>query len=117
MLLTAIVCFSLAALLGIILISYVLRNKPTPKGLAFIHGPIALVGIILLLFYAFYHSPTPIESILLFIIAALGGLILILRDLTGKSIPKWLAIIHGMIAVIAFVFLLVFTVIHSNFKF
>ena len=114
MLYTAIACFSLAAILGIILISYVLRNKPTPKGLAFIHGPIAAIGILLLIFYSFFNSPTPIESLILFIIAALGGFILIFRDLTGKSIPKWLAIIHGLIAVTAFAFLLVFVFVHTS---
>ena len=108
MLLTAIACFSLAAILGIILISYVLTNKPTPKGLAFIHGPIAAIGILLLIFYSFYHTPSPLESIILFIIAAIGGFILIFRDLTGKSIPKWLALLHGLLAVLAFIFLLIF---------
>lgn len=112
MLLTAIACFSLAAILGILLLSYVLGNKPTPKGLAFIHGPIAVVGVVLLIFYSFYHSPTPIESILLFMVAALGGLILIFRDLTGKSIPKWLALTHGLIAIIAFIFLISFFLTH-----
>jgi len=109
MLITAIVCFALAAILGLYLLSFVLRNKNTPKGIAFIHGPVASVGLILLIIYAFFHSPSPIVSIVLFVLAALGGLMLIYRDLTGKSVPKWLAIGHGLIAVTGFIFLIVFT--------
>lgn len=105
---TAIGFFSLAAILGMFLLSYILRNKPTPKGVAFIHGPFAAVGIILLIIYSIDHAPKPIESIILFIIAAVGGTILIYRDLTGNTIPKWLAIGHGLIAVVGFSFLLLF---------
>ena|SRR3990167_9787586 len=109
MLITAIVCFAFAAILGLYLISFVLRNKNTPKGIAFIHGPVASIGLILLIIYAFFHSPSPIVSIILFILAALGGIMLIYRDLTGKSVPKWLAIGHGLTAVVGFIFLIVFT--------
>lgn len=109
MLLTAIVCFALAAILGLYLLSFVLQNKNTPKGIAFIHGPVAVVGLILLIIYAFFNSPSPIVSIVLFVLAAMGGLMLIYRDLTGKSVPKWLAIGHGLIAVAAFIFLIAFT--------
>lgn len=111
MIYTAIALFSLAAILGIVLISYVLTDKATPKGLAFIHGPIAALGIIFLIIYSIYVTPAPIESLILFIIAAIGGFVLIYRDLTGQSI-KWLAPIHGLIAVIAFVFLMVFVYNH-----
>ena len=108
MLLTAIGLFSLAAILGMVLLSYVLSNKNTPKGLAFTHGPIAAIGIILLIYYAFVHGPRPWASIILFILASFGGFMLILKDLTGNTVPKWLAIVHGLTAIIGFVFLLLF---------
>lgn len=108
MLILAIILFALAALLGMYLLSFVLQNKNTPKGIAFIHGPLAAAGLVLLIIYAFYHSPSPIISIILFVLAALGGFLLIYRDITGKSIPSWLAIGHGTLAVVGFVFLLVF---------
>lgn len=109
MLLTAIGFFALAVILGMILISYVLTNRNTPKGIAFTHGPIAAVGIILLIGYAFFHHPSPWISIILFILAAFGGFLLIYRDITGKSVPKWLAILHGLTAITGFVLLLIFT--------
>jgi hypothetical protein len=49
-----------------------------------------------------------VESAVLFVIAALGGFIMMARDVTGKSIPKWLAVVHGLLAVTGFVLLLVF---------
>jgi len=109
MLILAIAFFTLAATLGIYLLSFVLQDKDTPKGVAFIHGPLAATGLIILVIYAFFHTPAPIVSIILFILAALGGFMLIYRDLTGKSVPKWLAIGHGITATVGFIFLIVFT--------
>jgi hypothetical protein len=109
MLMIAILCFALAAVLGIILISYVLRDKPTPKGIVVFHGPIAATGIVLLIIYMLFHAQSPfLISLILFVFAALGGFILLFRDLTGKSVPKWLALLHGSLAVIAFIILIVF---------
>lgn len=109
MLIIAIVFFALAALLGLFLLSYVLQGKETPKGVVFIHGPLAATGLVLLIIYALNHSSYPIISIVLFVIAALGGATLLFIDLSGKPIPKWMALGHGTIAVIGFIFLLVFT--------
>ena len=108
MLILALGFFGLAALLGFYLLSYVLQKKETPKAIAFIHGPLAVVGLILLLVYAAYNTPFPLVSICLFVLAALGGLILIYKDLTGKPIPQALAIGHGLLALTAFGFLLAF---------
>lgn len=108
MLILIITLFALAALLGVYLLSFVLQKKNTPKGIAFTHGPIAATGLVLLIIYAFFHKPSPVISIILFILAVLGGFMLIFRDLTGKSIPKWLAIGHGLTAIVAFIFLVVY---------
>lgn len=110
MIISAIAVFALAAILGMVLLSYVLNNKETPKGVAFIHGPFAAAGLVLLIIYAFKNSPAPVESIVIFTIAALGGMILITRDLIGKSIPKWFAVLHGSLAVVGFIFLILYQV-------
>lgn len=107
MIYTAIAFFALAAILGMILLSFVLKGKETPKGVVFTHGPLAAIGLVLLIIYTI-DNPGPTESVVLFIIAALGGVVLVIRDLSGKSIPKWLAVAHGLIAVTGFIFLLVF---------
>jgi hypothetical protein len=109
MLYTIISFFALAAIMGLILLSYVLRTKETPKGIMVLHGFLAVIGLGLLLYYTFNNKPGPVESAVLFVIAALGGIIVAVRDITGKSIPKWLAVVHGLVAVTGFVFLLLFT--------
>lgn len=108
MLISAIILFALAALLGLYLLSYILRNKNTPKAIVLMHGPLAASGLILLIIYAFYNSPSPWTSIILFAFAAMGGLMLIYKDISGKPVPKWLAIGHGITAIIGFIFLILF---------
>jgi hypothetical protein len=100
--------FALAALLGMYLLTFVLRGKETPKAIVFTHGPLAVIGLVLLLVYITKGGPNPWESLVLFILAALGGLYMLSRDLTGRPIPKFLAVGHGLLAVSGFVLLLIF---------
>ncbi|MCE3227814.1 MAG: hypothetical protein K0S32_2365 [Bacteroidetes bacterium] len=100
--------FALGALIGIYLLTLVLQKKETPKFVAIIHGAFVIAALILLINYSMNEGPKPVESIVLFIVAALGGLILFIRDMSGKPLPKWLAIGHGLIAVAGFIFLLAF---------
>jgi hypothetical protein len=109
MLYTIIGFFSLAAILGLLLLSYILRSKETPKGVAILHGLLAATGLVLLIVYTTQHNPRPIESAVLFTIAATGGIIVFSRDIANKTIPRWLAVVHGLVAVAGFVFLLLFT--------
>ncbi len=91
-----------------VLLSFVLKGEHPPKSLVFTHGPLALAGIILLIVYSTKNNPIPLESIVLFIIAATGGIVLVAHHFMGKTIPKWLGIMHGLIAVAGFIFLLIF---------
>ena len=110
MLIISIILFAIAALFGLYLLSYILTNKNTPKGVAITHGQIATVGLILLIIYAFLYSPKPIVSIIIFILAALGGLLLMFKDITGKPIPKWMALGHGITALIGIIVLIAFAI-------
>jgi len=100
--------FSLGAIIGMYLLALVLQNKQTPRFLAFVHGAFVATALGLLIYYAVEHRPQPIESIVLFVIAAVGGFTLIVRDITGRSLPKWLAVLHGLVAVTGFIFLLAY---------
>ena len=100
--------FALAALLGMYLLSFVLKGKETPKAIVFTHGPMAAIGIILLLVYMSKGGPKPTESLILFVLAALGGAFMFYRDISNKPIPKILAVGHGLLAVSGFVLLLLF---------
>jgi glucan phosphoethanolaminetransferase (alkaline phosphatase superfamily) len=108
MLYTIIGIFAIAAILGMTLLSFVLKGKETPRAIMILHGLFAATGLVLLLSYVFNNTPGPMESAVLFVIAALGGFVLVFRDLTGKPIPKWLAVVHGLIAVGGFIMLLAF---------
>lgn len=46
-------------------------------------------------------------SILGFVVAALGGFVMFGREISEKTISKWLAVVHGLIAVTGFVLLLI----------
>ncbi len=104
----AIALFSLSAIIGMVMLSFVLQDKKPSRALIFAHGPLALAAIVLLFVYSSDHNPIPLESMILFLIAATGGVILVLHDFMGKVIPKWLGIAHGLIAVAGLIFLLVF---------
>ncbi len=100
--------FSLAALLGIILISFVFRSKKAPLGLAFLHGPVAAIALIILIIYTINNDRMFVASIVLFALAALSGVFLIVKDLrSDQPLPKGLAIFHGLAAVAGFAVLLV----------
>lgn len=100
--------FALGAILGMYLLTFVMRNKETPKAVALIHGLFVAIALIMLINYSVKNGPGLTESIVLFVIAALGGFYLFYRDINAKPIPKWLAIVHGLAAVAGFGFLLVF---------
>ena len=101
--------FAFAALIGMYLLSYVLKGTNPPKSVAFIHGPLAVVGLIMLIAYCVNQQVGFTVPIVLFSIAAAGGLLMITLHLTGKKIPKWIAMGHGLIAVTGFIALLVVT--------
>lgn len=104
----AITVFGLTAILGMYLLSLILRKKETPKGAAIMHGLFAVVGLVLLVIYCIRTKPGPWESVIAFSVAAFGGFILGYRDITGKNIPKWLGVVHGLTAITGFAALLVF---------
>src|SRR5438105_1384688 len=110
MLTTAVILFLIAAIFGLVVLTAILKDQPTPKGFVFTHGPIAATGLILVLI-ALYYGPRDsllITSAVLFVLAALGGLTLFTIDMSNKRIPKLLAVAHPILAVIALVILIIY---------
>jgi hypothetical protein len=105
---TAIAMFAIAALIGVYLISFVLQKKETPKAVAITHGLLAATALVLVIIHTVNTGADLIQVIVLFVITALGGIVLFARDIMGKSLPKGLAIVHGLLAVTSFIFLLVY---------
>ena len=111
MLLVAIVLFIIAALFGLFVLVHILRNKPTPKAFVFIHGSIAVIAVLIVAYATFLRAnPWLIASLSVFIIAALGGLTLFSFDMSKKPIPKLLAVVHPLVAVIGLLILIAYVI-------
>lgn len=114
MLSIAVVLFVIAAFFGLYVLLAILQNRSTPKGAVFTHGPLAALALILVLIYMFmgpgHREPLLVTSVVLFVIAALGGLTLFTIDMSKKPIPKLIAVLHPIIAVIALITLIIYMV-------
>lgn len=111
MLYLAIALFVLAAVFGLIILTAILRNQPTPKPVVFIHGGVAALALLIVIYFIVQNNGIgPITSLILFIIAALGGLTLFTIDMKNKPIPKWIALLHPLIAVIGLITLIVYVI-------
>jgi len=105
----SIVLFALAAVFGLIILAALLKKKETPKSVVYSHGLVAAAGLVILIVYGIQHPDSyPKLSIIIFVIAALGGFYLFFNDLRKKPGPVAVAIIHALAAVTAFVILLLF---------
>jgi hypothetical protein len=104
----AVILLALAALGGAVLLGFVLRGRHTPKGIALIHGSFAALGVVVLAIASILSPAAPVASLVLFVLAAIGGAVLIVLDLKRRQVPKGLAVGHGGIAIVAFVLLVLF---------
>jgi hypothetical protein len=107
MLYVTIVLFALAAIFGVLILKNWLTSANTSRTVVYAHGLLAATAVVLLLVQVIRDPASGLTtSIILFVIAALGGFFMFFRDLKGKFSPIWLAIVHGLVAVAGFVFLL-----------
>lgn len=106
----AIALFILGAIFGLIVLTSILRDRPTPKPMVLFHGLFVATGLVLVLItFLTGHSDKLLGIGLgLFIIAALGGFTLLFNDLMQRPIPKWLAVLHPFIAASGLVVLIVY---------
>lgn len=107
---TIIILFAVAAIAGLTLLVPVLQGKSPSRPFVFIHGGIAALALVMLLLQFMQAGSTvPQISVILFVVAALGGFVLFAMDLQKKPISKPLALIHAAAAVAAFL-MLVFSI-------
>ena len=107
----AAILFAIAALGGVImaLIRFSGRDYP-PMALAIIHLLFAAAGIIALLAVVFAPGVAVLAKIalILFILAAIGGFVMLFGyHVKSRPLPIFYVIIHGLVAVIAFVLLII----------
>lgn len=107
MLITTLVIFGLAAILGLTIAVQIFKKRETSKAVALTHGLVGAVGLILLILYAVKNPASLLTTaIVLLVVAALGGAIVFVNDLRKKPGPVALVVIHALVAVTAVVLVL-----------
>jgi len=105
----ALILFAIAAVGGIVLALIRFKGKPYPPlGLALVHGAVAAAGLVMLIALVAQHQGTSsaTTALVLFLIAALGGFGLFFHHLRKVALPIWLVVVHALVAVAAFLILL-----------
>jgi hypothetical protein len=106
----SIIAFALSAVLGLTILVKWLSKKDASRSVVYSHGLAAVVALLLLITYSVQHPDNfPKISLVLFVIAAVAGIYMFVLDLRKKPSPLAIAFTHAMVAVIAFVMLLLFT--------
>lgn len=111
MLIAAIVCFVLTLFLGLANLTFVIQGKKIPRYISLTHGPLALTGLILLIVYSFQNNKGPIASLIILLIAAVGGATMFYQDITGKKISVIMALVHGFIAFLGVLALIIYLIV------
>lgn len=109
MLYISITLFLIAAVFGAIVASAIIRNRPTPKPLVYLHGLLGATALAIVVYYVILNAEhRPVTSLVLLIVAALGGFVLFVRDLSKKPGPVALVIVHALVAVAGVLGLILF---------
>ena len=106
---TAAVLFGISALGGLIMDGIRFSGPNPPASLAMLHGFLSAAALTLLIYAACTVGLPKLAdlAIVLFIIAALGGVVMnLVYQWKLLPLPKWLVIVHGLLAVSGFVLLL-----------
>ncbi len=106
----AIILFAIGALGGLVMAVMHFRSRSAPQALlAAVHGLFAAAGLVTLAWAVVKVGGNQGAAIALglFLLAAVGGFTLLSFHLRGRALPGALVIGHGLIAVAAFVLLLV----------
>lgn len=107
----AIIIFLIAAVFGLIIASAIIRNQPTPKPMVYLHGLLGAIALAIVVIYVLKNpGNNPMISLVLLVIAALGGFVLFARDMTKKPGPLALVIIHALMAVSGVLGLILFVI-------
>ena len=107
------IIFSIQILIGLTLASFIFAKKSRPLFLVFLHGAFAVFGLATLVYY---NADETVDiqhgdsiSSLLFSLAALLGIVILVRDKAlGQVIPKWMPVVHGLLAISGYAYLWVY---------
>jgi glucose uptake protein GlcU len=105
----AVLLIALGAAVGLFMAVQHFKGRTPPKpGVAILHGMLAGTGVLLLLLgvWDIGFGTTHTWALVLFVAAALGGLYLVSHHMRQKPLPNGVIVIHGLVAVVAFLVLL-----------
>lgn len=108
--LLALILFALAAAGGVVMAALRFSGKPQPPlGLALVHGAAAAAGLVALIALVAKGgtASSVTTSLVLFLVAALGGFGLFSFHLRKLALPIWIMMVHALVGLLAFVILLV----------
>lgn len=106
---TAAVLFGISALGGLTMAGIRFSGPNPPAWLAMLHGFLSAAALTLLIYAACTIGLPALAqfAIVLFVIAALGGVVMnLVYQWKMMPLPKWLVVVHGLLAVAGFVCLL-----------
>ena len=105
----SIIVFAVSAVLGLVILVRWLNKKNASRIVVYSHGIAAAAALVSLIYYAIEHpSDFPMVSLILFVLAALVGFYMFALDMKKQDVPIGIAVAHGIVAVLAFVGLLIF---------
>lgn len=109
MLWIALIVLAAAATGGLTLAVAVVRQRPLPAPIGYLHGVIATSGVVLLGVVVFSTSQRmPVNSaLLLFCLALIGGAFVLLFRLQKELPPPFMVILHGGVALVGLTLLLI----------
>lgn len=109
MIYASIALFALSAVLGLTILLKWLSKQEASQTVIYAHGVFAATALLILVYYSIQHPENfPKASIALFVVAAIGGFYMFIRNLKQKMGPLPLAFLHALLAVSGFVLLLLF---------
>lgn len=106
----AAILFAIAAVGGLTM-AYIhfKQDKNPPGALAALHGVLAATALVILLWgvVQMHASGMLVWALGLFVVAALGGFFLVSFHLRRQRLPSPVIVIHALVAVLAFLLLLI----------
>lgn len=89
------------------MLTNLLKGHHIPKALTFIHGVLVVTGLLLLiLFNLSYPEYANWISVGLFVLAAMGGIYILIHDIRHEKVPLSVVIAHGIVAVSGYAYLI-----------
>lgn len=105
---------ALSLLLSIFLFIQLLRNQKRPPFISAMHCVLGAAGMTLLITYSIYQ-PFPLACLMILILAGVSSVGLMFYDVTGRTAPKGLAVLHGALTLIGVILLFLFALKHCSF--